>query len=104
MSYLVAQRTREFGVRVALGAQWSDLRRLVLGHGMRLVMTGVVLGLAAALALSRVVRSLLFEVSATDPSTFLAVALTLLLAAAAACWLPARRAARVDPMTALRAE
>ena len=104
MSYLVAQRTREFGVRVALGAQWSDLRRLVLGHGMRLVMTGVVLGVAAALALSRVIRSLLFEVSATDPSTFLAVALTLLFAAAAACWLPARRAARVDPMRALRAE
>ena len=104
MSYLVAQRRREFGIRVALGAQWSDLRRLVLGQGMRLVTAGVILGAVAALALSRVVATLLFQVSPTDPVTFLAVSALLALSAAAACWLPARRAAKVDPIAALRAE
>ncbi len=104
MSYLVAQRTREFGIRLALGAQWRDLLCLVLGHGMRLVALGLVLGLGGALALSRVVEAQLYQVSPQDPLTFAAVALLLAVAAALACWLPARRAARVDPMVALRAE
>jgi len=104
MSYLVAQRTREFGIRLALGAQWRDLLRLVLGQGMRLVAFGLVLGLGGALALSRVVEAQLYQVSPQDPLTFAAVALLLAIAAALACWLPARRATKVDPITALRAE
>ena len=104
MSYLVTQRTREFGIRTALGAQWRDLRRLVLGRGLRLVMVGVAIGLGATVMLSRVVATLTYGVSPTDPATLASVAFILGVAAAAACWLPARRAAHIDPIIALRSE
>jgi putative ABC transport system permease protein len=104
MSYLVGQRTREMGLRMALGAQSSDVLRLVLGHGLKLVFAGIVLGLAAALASARVIASLLFGVSATDPVTLAVVIATLSLVAMLACYIPARRAAKIDPMSALRSE
>jgi predicted permease len=104
LHFAVAQRTHEFGVRLALGASSGDLLRLVLGEGLRLPVAGLALGLTGAFALTRVLRHLLFEVSATDPVTFAAVAALLLAVAFVACWLPARRAARVDPIVALRCE
>ena len=104
LSYLVAQRTREIGVRMALGAQTRDVVRLTLKQGMRPTLVGVALGLAGAFTLTRLMSSLLFGVSATDPETFVVSALFLLLIALLPCWLPARRAARVDPMEALRYE
>jgi putative ABC transport system permease protein len=104
IAYAVTQRTQEFGIRLALGAQGSDLLRLVIKQGLTLVFLGSVVGLATALALTRVLQSLLFGVSATDPLTFAAVALLLLAAALLACWLPARRATKVDPTVALRYE
>jgi len=104
IAYSVAQRTREIGIRMALGAQSSQVLRLTLRQGMRLVVIGGVIGVAAALALTRLMRSLLYEVSAADPLTFIAVVVLLALAALAACYLPARRAARIDPMVALRCE
>ena len=104
MAYLVSQRTREIGVRLALGAGWHDVVRLVVGRGLALALSGAAIGLLAAFWLSRVMESLLFSVSATDPGTFVAVPLLLILVAAAACYVPARRAMRVDPVTALRAE
>ena len=104
MSYTVAQRTQEIGIRMSLGAQPPDVLRMIIGQGMRLVSLGLVIGLAGALAISQVLRSLLFEISATDPLTFAAVGLLLVLVALLACWLPARRAARVDPVIALRQE
>jgi putative ABC transport system permease protein len=104
ISYSVSQRTRELGIRIALGAQQNDVMRLVLGEGARLTLIGVVLGLAAALGLTQLMRSLLFGVSAMDPVTFVSVALVLAVVAIAACYIPARRAMSTDPSVTLRYE
>jgi predicted permease len=104
MAYFVTQRTREIGVRIALGAQWRDVLKLILKSGMLLVTIGLTAGLVAAFALTRLMSSLLFEVSPTDPITFGAVVLSVILAALLACYIPARRATKVDPLIALRYE
>lgn len=104
LSYAVALRTREIGIRLALGAQRSDVLRLILGQGVRLAAVGVTLGLLTSLALTRLMSTLLFSVSANDPLTFASVALVLAIVALTACYIPARRAMRVDPMIALRYE
>jgi predicted permease len=104
VSYLVGQRTREIGLRLALGARGIDVLRMVLSHGGKLAAVGVVIGLCASLALTRLMGSMLYGISATDPLTFIAVALLLTLVAIAACCVPARRAMRVDPVESLRHE
>ncbi len=104
LSYAVAQRTREIGIRVALGADFARVRRLILSDGVRLSALGVGIGLFGAFALARVMRSLLFGVGTYDPATFIGVAAVLSGVALVACWLPARQAARLDPIVALRAE
>jgi len=104
MSYSVAQRSHEIGIRVALGAQSDQVMRLVVGQGLCLALIGTAAGLAGALALTRYLRSLLFNVSPTDPWTFIAVPIVLCAVALAASYFPARRATNVDPMQALRHE
>ncbi len=104
MSYSVEQRTREIGIRMALGAERGVVLRLVIGEGARLAAAGIVIGIAGAFALSRVMASMLYGISGTDPLTYAALAAGLGAVALAACWMPARRAVRVDPAVALRAE
>jgi putative ABC transport system permease protein len=104
MAYSVSQRTQEIGVRVALGARSSDVMKMVLGQGTKLAAVGVGIGLAGAFALTRVMSTLLFEVSVTDPVTFAAVVALLAIVALMACYIPARRATKVDPLIALRCE
>jgi putative ABC transport system permease protein len=104
LSTVVRQRTAEIGVRMALGSSKQDIFRLVIGQGMRLSLSGIAAGLVAAFALTRVMRSMLVGVAPTDPATFVAVALLFCVIAGVACWLPARRAAGLDPLTALRDE
>ena len=104
LSYLVAQRTREIGIRMALGATAGSVLSLILKRGAILILIGTAAGLAGAIALTRLIKTLLFGVSPTDPATFALIALLLVLVALIASYIPARRAAKVDPMVALRHE
>src|SRR5262249_32528271 len=104
LAYGVTQRQREIGVRMALGAQKRDVLSLVIWQGMKLALIGILIGVLGALALTRVLRSLLYQVAPTDPLTFAVVSLLLVAIAMIACWLPARRATKIDPMEALRYE
>ena len=104
ISYFVSQRTHELGVRLALGAQQRDIFKLILGQGAVLIVVGLVLGLTAAFFCTRFLSSLLFGVGATDPLTFLSTPILLALVSLLACYIPARRATKVDPLVALRSE
>jgi putative ABC transport system permease protein len=104
ISYGVVRRTHELGVRIALGADAGQVLRLVVGRGAMLALLGIVLGTGGAIVTTRVLKSFLFEITATDPVTFLGAALGLVVVALIASYLPARRATRVDPMVALRTE
>jgi putative ABC transport system permease protein len=102
VAYSVAQRAQEVGIRRALGAQQADILRLILGQGLATVLVGIAIGAGGAFALTRVMKNLLFHVNATDPATFVGIALLFAMVALAGSYIPARRAARIDPMTALR--
>ena len=104
MAYRVGQRMHEIGIHIAFGAQRRDVLRLVLGDGAKLAFFGIAIGIVGAVVLSRVMKSLLFEVKPTDPTTFSLVTILLAMVALAACYIPARRAMRLDPMVALRYE
>jgi putative ABC transport system permease protein len=104
MAYLVAQNTHEIGVRMAMGAQAGDVMKLIVMQGMLLALVGVAIGLAASFGLTRLIRSILFGVDTTDPLTFILISLLLILVALSACWIPARRATKIDPLVALRNE
>ena len=104
ISYVTGQRAHEIGIRLALGATRSDILKMVLIHGTRLALTGALVGLALSAGLTRLMTKILYDVSATDPLTFALVAAVLTLVALAACYIPARRAMKVDPMIALRYE
>jgi ABC-type antimicrobial peptide transport system permease subunit len=104
MSYSVAQRNREIGIRMALGARRADVLQMTVGQGLKLVGAGMILGLAAAFVLTRVMATLLYGISATDPITFIAISVVLLAVAILASYIPALRATRVDPISALRAQ
>jgi len=104
IAYSVAQRTQEIGIRMALGAQTGAVLKLVVGQGLKLVASGVALGLAASFGLTRLMSNMLFGVSAVDPLTFVVITLLLTFVALLACWIPARRATKVDPLVALRCE
>jgi putative ABC transport system permease protein len=102
LAYSVTQRTREIGVRIALGANTGEVLRMVLVQGVKLAIAGVAIGLVAALVLNRLIGSLLYGVKASDPLTYTGVAVLLVIVVLLACWFPARRAARTDPLAALR--
>jgi putative ABC transport system permease protein len=104
MSYTITQRTREIGIRMALGAQRDAVLRLVIGQGMRLTLMGMVIGAGAAAASARLIESRLYNVKTADPITFAVTVLLLIAVTLLACWVPARRATKVDPLVALRSE
>jgi putative ABC transport system permease protein len=104
MSYSATQRTHEIGIRMALGAQGIDALKLIVGQGMRLTFIGIVIGLLGSIALTRFIETLLFEVRASDPLTYALIALLIVIVSMLACYLPARRASKVDPLVALKYE